>query len=206
MSGFLKTKTYMLFLKRQAKFERFVEWLFDTVGLSKRHRSCRAKCGRSVTWFLDKFMISDWLSSETWTIQYFGWAIFYRCADSQPNCHTGTKSIKWVKMSQFWEKRTFYNIGTKCHTKFRTNMQGWNNVDFGINYYSDSKCDTMINGQFFSWSECPFYGCKYNPSTLSRNVTVVNYHSKRFFGWLLWWADMSRGRFVSRWIVSVSIF
>jgi hypothetical protein len=67
-----------------------------------------------------------------------------------------------------WTKNTW----TKCHRL-------WVKI---IQCVGLSLCDKQSK---FTRSECHNLGWTDNPSTLRRNVTVVNCHSRRFVGWTL---------------------
>jgi hypothetical protein len=55
----------------------------------------------------------------------------------------------------------------------------------GTNYYSELKCHNVTNHSNFSRIEYPIFEWTLNPSTLIRNVTVVNSLNTRFAGWML---------------------
>ncbi len=60
-----------------------------------------------------------------------------------------------------------------------TEVQGWHVTAFVTNYYRKLTCHTVTNHPNIT-----FFGT-YNRSTMSKNVTVVNCHNRRFVGWTL---------------------
>ncbi len=123
-----------------------------------------------------------------WTYPCLGELFFVvKCIHSplRISCHTQRKYKSGSKVPNFPENGPFIargqmslkswtkNTGKKCHRLWDKLLQ-WDEV---------SHHDKLSK---FSRSECHNVRWTDNPSTLRRNVTLVNCHIRRFVTWTLW--------------------
>ncbi len=95
--------------------------------------------------------------SKMWTDHCLGGAEFYHQAHIRHFANqlsNRDKMEKRVKTYQhFPEKFIFLFVGTKRRSKVGQKIRGQNVTDFGIHYYSESKCHILTNrANFLGWN------------------------------------------------------